>query len=127
MEKEHFSESLKNLNMTEEVRQRAMGPPGAPPRAPPLRGPKWAWRRRTRPAVQKLLRSHAAIGAPDLTPAVATQEVGKFEKAFKDPKFMEMFAEYAKEISDPKVRWGIARQRGGLPWSLGSAGVWGRS
>ena len=31
------------------------------------------------------------------------QEVDKFEKAFKDPEFMKMFADYAKEISDPKV------------------------
>mmetsp|Transcript_2413 Transcript_2413/g.6057 ORF Transcript_2413/g.6057 Transcript_2413/m.6057 type:complete len:665 (+) Transcript_2413:406-2400(+) len=35
---------------------------------------------------------------------MSKEEVNKFEKAFKDPKFMEMFAEYAKEISDPKNR-----------------------
>ena len=29
-------------------------------------------------------------------------EVQKFETAFKDPEFKKMFAEYAKEISDPK-------------------------
>ena len=29
-------------------------------------------------------------------------EVKKFETAFKDPEFKKMFAEYAKEISDPK-------------------------
>ena len=32
-----------------------------------------------------------------------TQELNKFEKAFKDPEFIKMFAEYAEEISDPKV------------------------
>jgi hypothetical protein len=31
------------------------------------------------------------------------QEVGKFEKAFKDPEFVKLFADYAKEVSDPKV------------------------
>eukprot|EP00232_Nephroselmis_pyriformis_P030666 CAMPEP_0182863780 /NCGR_PEP_ID=MMETSP0034_2-20130328/6831_1 /TAXON_ID=156128 /ORGANISM="Nephroselmis pyriformis, Strain CCMP717" /LENGTH=288 /DNA_ID=CAMNT_0024996019 /DNA_START=42 /DNA_END=904 /DNA_ORIENTATION=+ len=31
-------------------------------------------------------------------------EVGKFEKAFKDPEFMKMFMEYAQEVSDPKNR-----------------------
>lgn len=33
--------------------------------------------------------------------AIVLQEVNKFEEAFKDPKFMELFADYAKEISDP--------------------------
>ncbi len=28
----------------------------------------------------------------------------KFAKAFKDPEFLKMFEEYAKEVSDPKVR-----------------------
>ncbi|KAK9818052.1 hypothetical protein WJX72_006326 [[Myrmecia] bisecta] len=32
------------------------------------------------------------------------EEVGKFEKAFKDPTFLQMFSEYAKEITDPKSR-----------------------
>lgn len=32
------------------------------------------------------------------------EEVNRFEKAFKDPKFKEMFEDYAKEISDPKAR-----------------------
>lgn len=27
----------------------------------------------------------------------------KFEKAFKDPEFIKLFEEYAKEVSDPKV------------------------
>jgi len=35
---------------------------------------------------------------------LSKEETQKFEKAFKDPKFMEMFAEYAREISDPKNR-----------------------
>ena len=32
------------------------------------------------------------------------EEINRFEKAFKDPKFKEMFEDYAKEISDPKAR-----------------------
>jgi len=36
----------------------------------------------------------------DLTP----DEVGKFQKAFKDPEFMKLFADYAKEISDPAAK-----------------------
>jgi hypothetical protein len=32
------------------------------------------------------------------------QECDKFAKAFKDPEFMKLFEEYAKEVSDPKVR-----------------------
>ncbi len=32
------------------------------------------------------------------------QEVDKFSKAFKDPEFLKLFEEYAKEVSDPKVR-----------------------
>ncbi|QDZ19448.1 pre-RNA processing protein PIH1/Nop17 [Chloropicon primus] len=35
---------------------------------------------------------------------MTTEEVNRFEKAFQDPKFKEMFEEYAKEISDPKAR-----------------------
>lgn len=31
------------------------------------------------------------------------QETSKFSKAFKDPEFIKMFAEYAKEVSDPAV------------------------
>lgn len=34
---------------------------------------------------------------------VRLQEMDKFQKAFKDPEFLKMFAEYAQEISDPKV------------------------
>eukprot|EP00983_Pelagomonas_calceolata_P053732 1143406-Pelagomonas_calceolata.AAC.7 len=30
-------------------------------------------------------------------------ENDKFAKAFKDPKFIELFSEYAKEVSDPKM------------------------
>jgi hypothetical protein len=33
---------------------------------------------------------------------LTTDEVSKFETAFKDPEFKKMFAEYAAEISDPK-------------------------
>lgn len=32
------------------------------------------------------------------------QELDKFSKAFKDPEFLKLFEEYAKEVSDPKVR-----------------------
>ena len=35
---------------------------------------------------------------------LTNEEVNRFEKAFKDPKFMDMFSEYAREISDPKAR-----------------------
>lgn len=31
------------------------------------------------------------------------QEINKFSTHLKDPKFMELFAEYAKELADPKV------------------------
>lgn len=31
------------------------------------------------------------------------QEITKFEKSFKDPKFMELLADYAKDIADPEV------------------------
>ena len=31
------------------------------------------------------------------------QELDKFSKAFKDPEFLKLFEEYAKEVSDPKV------------------------
>ena len=31
------------------------------------------------------------------------QEADKFAKAFKDPEFVKLFEEYAKEVSDPKV------------------------
>jgi hypothetical protein len=33
---------------------------------------------------------------------LSSDEVSKFETAFKDPAFKQMFAEYAAEISDPK-------------------------
>ena len=32
-----------------------------------------------------------------------TQEADKFAKAFKDPEFIKLFEEYAKEVSDPKA------------------------
>lgn len=32
------------------------------------------------------------------------QEVDKFSEAFKNPEFIKLFEEYAKEVSDPKVR-----------------------
>ncbi|MEW5298815.1 MAG: hypothetical protein WDW38_000444 [Sanguina aurantia] len=35
---------------------------------------------------------------------LSTEEVDKFGKAFKDPEFLKMFEEYAKEVSDPKVK-----------------------
>ena len=31
------------------------------------------------------------------------QEINKFSMHLKDPKFMELFADYAKELADPKV------------------------
>ncbi|KAG2431522.1 hypothetical protein HXX76_009536 [Chlamydomonas incerta] len=35
---------------------------------------------------------------------LTTDEMTKFEKAFKDPEFIKLFEEYAKEVSDPKVK-----------------------
>ncbi|KAG2489118.1 hypothetical protein HYH03_012344 [Edaphochlamys debaryana] len=35
---------------------------------------------------------------------LTNEELTKFEKAFKDPEFMKLFEEYAKEVSDPKVK-----------------------
>lgn len=32
------------------------------------------------------------------------QEIAKFEKSFKDPKFMELLADYAKDMADPEVK-----------------------
>lgn len=31
------------------------------------------------------------------------QELGKFESIFKDPKAMDLLADYARELEDPKV------------------------
>ena len=31
------------------------------------------------------------------------QEINKFSTHLKDPKFMELFADYAKGLADPKV------------------------
>jgi hypothetical protein len=41
-----------------------------------------------------------ALDNMDLTP----DEVSRFGKAFKDPEFLQMFADYAKEISDPAAK-----------------------
>eukprot|EP00198_Chlamydomonas_reinhardtii_P007457 XP_001696794.1 predicted protein [Chlamydomonas reinhardtii] len=35
---------------------------------------------------------------------LTSDEMTKFEKAFKDPEFIKLFEEYAKEVSDPKVK-----------------------
>ncbi|GIL76715.1 hypothetical protein Vretifemale_6308 [Volvox reticuliferus] len=35
---------------------------------------------------------------------LSNEELNKFEKAFKDPEFLKLFEEYAKEVSDPKVK-----------------------
>lgn len=32
------------------------------------------------------------------------KEAGRFEKAFRDPEFVKMFAEFVKEMQDPKTR-----------------------
>lgn len=32
---------------------------------------------------------------------MSKDEASKFEKAFKDPSFIKLFEQYAKEISDP--------------------------
>ena len=37
---------------------------------------------------------------------LSSDEVSKFETAFKDPEFKKMFMEYAQEISDPKNKAG---------------------
>lgn len=34
---------------------------------------------------------------------LSIQEVDKFSKAFKDPEFIKLFEDYAREVSDPKV------------------------
>lgn len=35
---------------------------------------------------------------------LSTDEVGKFEKAFKDPEFIKIFEQYAKDMQDPETR-----------------------
>ena len=35
---------------------------------------------------------------------LSDEEVGRFEKAFKDDEFMRLFEEYAKDIQDPATR-----------------------
>lgn len=48
-------------------------------------------------------------GAPSLHDTIdklklSADEAGKFEKAFKDPKFLELFEQYAKDMQDPESR-----------------------
>lgn len=52
------------------------------------------------------LAMHGVPKAKHLCTALAMhlQELDKFSKAFKDPEFLKLFEEYAKEVSDPKVR-----------------------
>ncbi len=40
----------------------------------------------------------------DLVDDFSLQEVERLTKAMKDPKFMEMFMDYAKEISNPAMK-----------------------
>ncbi|GAQ84288.1 hypothetical protein KFL_001830160 [Klebsormidium nitens] len=47
-------------------------------------------------------RKHAGRALEDLD--LSTEELGRFEKAMKDPKFVEMLSEYAREMEDPKLR-----------------------
>lgn len=45
------------------------------------------------------------MAAPDLSNInLSPEEAKNMAKLMKDPKFMEMFADYAQEISDPKNR-----------------------
>lgn len=37
------------------------------------------------------------------------QEITKIEKSFKDPKFMELLADYAKDMADPEVMHSACR------------------
>jgi hypothetical protein len=39
----------------------------------------------------------------NITLIALSQETDRLAKAFKDPKFLELFADYAREISDPRV------------------------
>jgi hypothetical protein len=34
------------------------------------------------------------------------QEANKLVDRFKDPQFCRLFEEYARDMSDPQVRWG---------------------
>lgn len=46
----------------------------------------------------------AALGfSAGILRSPCTQEADKFAKAFKDPEFIKLFEEYAKEVSDPKA------------------------
>eukprot|EP00243_Klebsormidium_subtile_P003038 TRINITY_DN16173_c0_g1_i1.p1 TRINITY_DN16173_c0_g1~~TRINITY_DN16173_c0_g1_i1.p1 ORF type:complete len:653 (+),score=141.65 TRINITY_DN16173_c0_g1_i1:167-2125(+) len=47
-------------------------------------------------------RKHAGRALEDMD--LSTEELGRFEKAMKDPKFVEMLSEYAREMEDPKLR-----------------------
>ena len=40
---------------------------------------------------------------------LVSQGISKFEKSFKDPKFVELFAEYAKEIASPEVNIALVK------------------
>ncbi|DBA92788.1 hypothetical protein WJX77_000098 [Trebouxia sp. C0004] len=40
----------------------------------------------------------------DSLKSLSSEEITKFEKSFKDPKFMELLADYAKDIADPQTR-----------------------
>jgi hypothetical protein len=53
--------------------------------------------------VSKWLSMHMKIISQHLDTKLASQEIDKFSKAFKDPEFLKLFEEYAKEVSDPKV------------------------
>ena len=35
---------------------------------------------------------------------LSKKEVGQFEKAFKDPEFLRLFQEYARDVQDPESR-----------------------
>jgi dynein assembly factor 2 len=52
------------------------------------------------PTTQPLTMENARGSSEDLN--LTPEEVDKFQTAFKDENFKKMFAEYAKEISDPK-------------------------
>ena len=36
------------------------------------------------------------------------QEITKIEKSFKDPKFMELLVDYAKDMADPEVMHSVS-------------------
>ena len=64
------------------------------------------------------------LALPALSHNTPVQEVDKFSKAFKDPEFIKLFEEYAKEVSDPKVRLPqVHVQLTDLPYGLGQMGA----